>query len=331
MAAWIRSVKSVCWMPRLSAFFLILSLFLRVAAPSLAFRDMRLLQPYRALLEERGRLSSPGAYIFRISDEETVVVGVGQGFIEGTDRARIDRAVRSASIMARSSLVQRIFGEEVQAVRTVTGKQGSMVHRQELQSVSSAVLRRAPVVGSWKADDGGAVFVAVGFVVRDGRVAMDAAGQRHEPVEIRLLEGEEPFVTLLRHNFTLALYGGAEGFVLPGECRVLLVSGKALLSAGPARARRIARLRAVKELLARRDGITIVCVERLSEGEVVETDGAVVRTNHLSEFMEVHKEEVSGVINAMPVVAVWQDPEGEHLYVAMGKEFGCNPVKRTKR
>ena len=85
--------------------------------------------------------------------------------------------------------------------------------------------------------------------------------------------------------------------------------------------RKIARLRALRMLLEERKGISFSSTETIADSEqmILTEEGA--RTIVLSEFLSVQEEAVSGAIQALPIVAAWQDPEGRTLSVALGQVF----------
>ena len=108
------------------------------------------------------------------------------------------------------------------------------------------------------------------------------------------------------------------GVMLPDGKKMLIAVGSAPIKDDPAKAIRMAQLKAVRELAGLKNGLQVSSAEFLADQEslMITKDG----DQHimLSEFLSVQEEQVYGKIRALPVVATWTDEEGKIMYVMVG-------------
>ena len=192
-------------------------------------------------------------------------------------------------------------------------------------------IQQLPVIGTWRLPDRNIFCVAVGEMI-------NAAGHRlnithttnlsekkfggvKNHADIVDIEGEEPFISLLRISPVLCQNGGVRGFLLGKSDKVLMAVGSASLQRSLAKTGRVAQLRALRSLLGHRQEIQISSVEYLSDQEQLRLSKHGAQSIFLSQFLSIQKEQISGIVRALPIVATWQDPERQVLYVAIGKSF----------
>ena len=63
----------------------------------------------------------------------------------------------------------------------------------------------------------------------------------------------------------------------------------------------------------------MVSAEYLTDGEHLQLSESGEQYSSVSEFLSVQQEHVSGRLNALPVVAEWEDEEGKVVGVAVGE------------
>lgn len=139
--------------------------------------------------------------------------------------------------------------------------------------------------------------------------------------KIQVLEGEEPFLSLLKASPFLCQNGGVRGYILGNNKRVLIAVGSARVRGSLAKARRIGQIKAVRSLLANSVGIELSSVEYLADREHLKLCRNGEKRISLSQFLSVQKEQVSGLIKGLPIVATWKDADGQVFCVAIGKVF----------
>lgn len=115
-----------------------------------------------------------------------------------------------------------------------------------------------------------------------------------------LIEGEEPFVSILMALPLLVKNGGVRGVLLPDGRKALLAVANVPVQENKAKALRIARMKAIRSLLGHQEGIHVVSAEYLTDGEHLQLSESDEQYFSTSEFLSVQKEHVSGRITALP-------------------------------
>ena len=85
-----------------------------------------------------------------------------------------------------------------------------------------------------------------------------------------------------------------------------------------AKAHRIARLKAVRNLLGQQNGIQVTSVEYLADQEQLSIAETGSRYEMLSELLSVQTEHVAGKVKAMPVVAEWEGGNQTFYRIVIG-------------
>ena len=192
-----------------------------------------------------------------------------------------------------------------------------------VQSKVKGKIRQLPVVGTWCSRDFKFFHVAVGAAVdRSGRDILGSlqSGPNPDSDGNLNIQGETPFMSLLRTSPVLCRSGGFRGFLWNGK-RVLIFVGSAPLKDSLPHAIRQAQLKAVRSMLGHEQGIEVLSVEYLSDQELFRVSDRGNQRVLLSDFLSIQKENVSGLVRTLPMVAYWFDKEKETCHVAIGKVF----------
>ena len=300
---------------------------------SLPFRSIVIeAQFYDVLIQHPGFMKEGGAKVFAMNDTSNVLIGIGKVFPEDSENETVQQARRKAEIRARATILS--LGEDIE-IATYKGlkaetyparKAGKMISLSSFFQVTETrvegEVQQLPVVGTWWSTDYSTLYVAVGKIVKEvGRqvdMFVDAA-RRNDTDDMPAIEGQEPFVSLLQTSPLLRQNGGVRGFILDGDMKVLIAVASAPLKGSYAIARRVAQLKAVRSLLGHRDGINLSAVEYLEDREHLRLSEGREQRMLISQFLSVHEEQVSGIVKALPIVAMWKDAEERTLNVAIGK------------
>lgn len=175
----------------------------------------------------------------------------------------------------------------------------------------------------WWAKDKEVFYVAVGKMVRGNGQAIVQYEKKISPAEVDLhnLEGDEPFISLIKLSILLQQSGGVKAFHLNDNKKVLIAVSSTPIKDSLAAANNIARLKAIRTLLGKNEGITMSSAEYLNDIEHIQITNDDEQHIALSDFLAVQKEHLSGEIKALPIIARWQDSNGQSLYIAIGKIF----------
>ena len=144
---------------------------------------------------------------------------------------------------------------------------------------------------------------------------------RHSVLNGAIIENNEPYTSLLDASPLLYRFGGVQGFALPEGERVILSVSHAIVHDSIANSIKIARLRAVRQLLAQREGLRVRSIRSLSDKEVFIEDPGGERWESISALLALDSEKVAGEIQAWPDVVVWQSCEMGIVGVAVGKKW----------
>lgn len=138
---------------------------------------------------------------------------------------------------------------------------------------------------------------------------------------------DPPFGDVLEKNLLLMEIGGAVIIVNPDGSRLAVAVGQVAYDGNaPAQQRlnknRVARQKALRELVARTSPIRIVHREQFEEKSRIETvDGGRQRGEAIEEYLSVTASEFEAVVKDLPVVGRWYSANGDILYIAIGVEF----------
>ena len=262
-----------------------------------------------------------GARLIEKENGNQALIGIGKVFPEGPEGRATPDDRRKGEMLARAAIVELTGDVEISSARG-SGEKGSLsAFFQVTTTRVQAEIQQLPVIGTWWSADRQTFFVAVGKIITstDSSPVQLVDDNVSKHAELPEIEGEEPFVSLLRASPVLMHNGGVRGFVLPDGRKVVMSVASAPINGNLAKAHRIARLKAVRNLLGQQNGIQVSSVEYLADHEqlsVAETGGRYVL---LSEFFSVQTEHVAGKIQAMPVVAEWNLRDSKMINYVIGK------------
>ena len=274
-----------------------------------------------------------GARVIESEDGRMALIGIGKVFPEKFHAELMPEIRRKGEIRARTAILELGEDIEISTSRGLEEKSLGARHSAKRISLSSffqttetrveGLIQQMPIIGTWWSKNYGTFYVAVGKIMTDE--IMNKKADRHlktdnEPCNMYLLEGgEEPYLSLLSNSPNLCKNGGVRGFILEDNRKILIAVNSATIQSSLILARKIARLKAIRSLLAHREGIQVSSVESLTDKEYLMLSGGKEQHVMISQFLSIQEEQVSGAIKAMPVVAVWKDQTEQILYVAIGK------------
>jgi len=275
-----------------------------------------------------------GARVIESEDGRMALIGIGKVFPERFTPELMPEIRRKGEIRARTAILELGEDIEISTSRGLEEKSLGVRHSAKRISLSSffqtteiriqGLIQQMPIIGTWWSKNRSTFFVAVGKIANvegEGSILLKVPVSENALGKMKILEGEEPFLSLLNASPILCQNGGVRGFLLEGNRKILLSVYSASIKSSLIKARKIARLKAVRSLLGQKQGIEVSSVEFLVDQEhLVVSDGKEQRIS-LSQFLSIQEERVSGVIHALPVVAAWQDASGRILYVGIGKDF----------
>jgi len=289
--------------------------------------DAAIEEPFRQILAAHPELArTGGARMVETGQNTLALIGVSRTVLSEGQRADQQALVRIGAIKARTRILKLSHGVEVSTYRrseekTGTGQSASAsmalsTFFQVTEERASGKIEQLPVVGSWWSKDRGAFYVAVGMVRKGADKAAGAKRPKNHKADIK---GEPPFVDLLRAAPVLRENGGVRIFSINNKKRAIMAVAAARLTASRAQTERIARLKAMRELLAHKKGVQLSSVQYLADGESLRISDKDSEHVMLSDFLSIQEASVSGFISALPVVARWESAEGETLNICIGK------------
>lgn len=250
---------------------------------------------------------------------ETALIGIGKVVPENARSYDLQKLARIGRIRAETAILE--FGEGSKISTCEGGKEYPALSSffQVTESRVKGEIQQLPVIGTWWLRNHRTFCVAVGKILYVPFRKTDAWSGGTQSVNLAILEGQEPFLSLIRACPILRENGGVHGFLMQSGTKVLIAVGSARIRDSLLKARRIARLIAIRNLLEHQTKIRLSSVERLSDREILRITEKGEQYVLLSQFMSIQEERVSGLVKAMPVVAVWKDSEDLVLFVAIGK------------
>jgi len=328
-------LKRACERAVIFVFLLLLPISTTAQAndTSLPFRSIAI-EPsfYDVLIQHPEFMKEGGAKVFPLNDGSKLLIGIGKAFPEDSESETVQQARRKAEIRARATILSLVGDIEIATCKDLKAETypareaGKMISLSSFFQVTETQVegkvQQLPVVGTWWSTDYSTLYVAVGKIVEEvGRevdMPVDEV-RRNDTNDMPAIEGEEPFVSLLQASPLLRQNGGARGFVLDGDRKVLIAVASAPLKGSYAGARRVAQLKAVRSLLGHREGINLSAVEYLEDQEHLRLSEDREQRVLISHFLSVHEEQVSGIVKALPIVGMWEDQNGRLLHVAIGR------------
>lgn len=166
-----------------------------------------------------------------------------------------------------------------------------------------------------------------GAVARHDGAAKPAEPPPAVTKAFRDIEVDPPFDGVLFANVLLMETSGAKVVRLPDGGRMILAVGSTVLKDGSPnerlRAELICRTKALASLVAEKEGVQVVRVERLKETTVVTVDSGTEAATSVSDFLQVTTAKIEGIAKDMPVVGRWKSKDGTVVYLAIGVVLGA--------
>jgi len=294
------------------------------------FVEVEIESPYReVLLEDPDFMREGGARLLASQSGERMLIGISKVFYE--PGRTMQEMKRIGEIQSRAAILELGGDVEISTMRKGGGEQASVAGQGKTVALSSFFqtaevkvegrIRQLPVIGTWWTSHRNCFYVAVGAVMDEECVPVSVGGEETIPSDGPVIDGEEPFVTLLRTFPVLCRQGGCRAFAVDDGRRILIAVGAAEIKGAWNKARRVAKIKALREILGQKGGLYLTSVQSLVDREQVILSTEREARISLSEFMEVQAEEASGLVRMSPVVASWQSADETVLYVAIGQVF----------
>ena len=307
------------------------------------FTDIVIDLPFRdLLLNNPDFMTEGGAKLIKTENGALALTGIGKVFPDSPQGVATPDDRRKGEMLARAAILNLTGPIEITTARgagqsSSRYRNHSKIHLFSFLQATAAKLqgeiKQLPVIGSWWSANQQTFYVAVGKIVRTpNRPAVDLfnhasliRNEKNSGVTTSsgnsalLIEGEEPFVSILKALPVLVKNGGVRGVLLPDGRKALLAVANIPVQGNKAKALRIARMKAIRNLLGHQEGIHVVSAEYLTDGEHLQLSESGEQYFSVSEFLFVQQEHVSGKITALPVVAEWENKKSEVIGVAVGE------------
>ncbi len=249
------------------------------------------------------------------------MIGIGQINLDPQTKIDEPKVKRIAEMKARKEILELAGEVEISVEKgsdKYSDKKMSLTsYWQTTQINVEGHIKLMPIIGTWWSKNRNKLYVALGdFQIKND----DAINLGHDSNQSVFadIKGEEPYISLLKLNPDFSKNGGVRGVMLDDNTRIIMSVASSKITSSSVKARKSARLKAIRFLLAQKEGIKVLSMERLEDKEtlVLSTNGS--RYELLSEFLSIQKEHISGFINALPVVATWN--ESGVVKVAIGSD-----------
>ena len=262
--------------------------------------------------------------IYQLKDGRMLLVGIGVTPLDDGSPDDIQKAWRMCELNAQIAIVQKRDGIQIKSYKETQELEKTAVYVSSFLSVSESKIRGMvkdiPVIGSWKCSGDPKLYVAIGQVKDTSNnlnpLIFSATEQTGNAF---LVEGNEPFRSVIMLTPSIRTNEGTKAYLL-GDGRKLVVSvGSAVVKKTTLRARKIARMKAMRNLLKSMKNIQICSIDVSKDGETLVINDGIEKTVSISEFLSVSKESVLGILKALPEVACWTSKDGKVCFVALGK------------
>ena len=288
---------------------------------------------YAEILAANPDLSEQGgAKIVPHPDNKLVIVGVGKSEISDHQNTTLTRAQKESSLDAQLAVLTLVDGIKISSQReSQTLENGEGNNREALSRYAQIVeflvegkIMQLPVIGNWTSNS--RLICAVGGILdrKTGIIAFQNLTldktKTADPLIINL-DAEAPFYDLITlYRGLTEQPDGIRLFELEGQ-QILLAIGTAILNNNPAKAERLARIRAQKALLGHKSGIKLTRLTKSFDYEELheKRNNTNEQYLHLSDFFRTSQEKVEGRIQSLPVVAIWNNVENTIIYVGLGE------------
>jgi len=268
---------------------LFLSQINAVAQENIIFQEVEIEEPFRdVLLQHPEFMLERGARIFADDDRGSALIGIGKVVPENDQVETMLQARRIGEILARTAILELRDGIKISTSRGLKEGISLSTFFQVTETRVEGKIQQLPVIGTWWSPNHRTFCVAVGTMIdatthqimlkqsspslaasrseslRLGEETVEVGGNKNYFMD---MEGEEPFLSLLRISLVLCQNGGVRGFLLDKNNKVLIAVASASLKGLWTKTRRIAQLKAIRSVLGHRQGIQLSSVEYLGDQE----------------------------------------------------------------
>jgi hypothetical protein len=153
-------------------------------------------------------------------------------------------------------------------------------------------------------------------------VALVGFADEDQP-KFRDVEINKPFDVYLRANSLLMSVTGAKIIQLPDGKRMIVGVASTPIRDGSARDRKraetVCKNRALANILAEKKGVQVAHVEQVKKKvTVVLAPDGKEKAKTVSQYLEMTRSKVEGVVRDFPVVGRWKSADGGLYYLAIG-------------
>ena len=293
------------------------------------FLDMQIQKSFQKLLvQDPEFMKDGGARLLKDKSGRVALVGIAKVVAKNKKPETLQKSRRTGQIMARAAALELLNGVQISTSRGLREGASLSSSYQITEARVAGRIQQLPVIGTWWSPNRNILYVAVGeFLsplkgpsnpVHGSPLSGDLASNNEKAGSLPDMEGQEPFLSLLRITPVLCRNGGVRGFYV-GRNKVLISVASSSIKGSRARSQRIAQLKAIRSLLGHRKGIQLSSVQYLGDQEELRLTEGGVRHALLSQFLSIQDEQVEGYVKSLPIVATWEEPKVQVLYVAIGK------------
>ena len=266
-----------------------------------------------------------GARVLEIKGLSQAIIGIGKAFPDPSDLHNTPMLTRICEIQAKAAILELGHGIDVSTARGAKEDATFSSFFQATETSLKGKIEQLPIIGTWWSKNHAIFYAAVGKIITDpncknlnGRSFQPVSTGTNNSLRMRNMEGKEPFLSIICASPVFCKTGGVRGFMLEDNRKVLLAVGSALIKDSYFNAKKIARFKALRSLLGLKKGVQISSVEYLADQEYLSLSEKGEKYLLLSQFFSVKKEKVKGIVKALPVVATWENENGDALFVAIG-------------
>ena len=261
-----------------------------------------------------------GAHVLEIEGKGKAIIGIGKAFPEPSDLHNTPKLTRICEIHAKAAILELGQGISVSTARDAKEDATFSSFFQATEISLQGKIEQFSIIGTWWSKNHAIFYAAVGKIITgsDCKNFQPVNADMNNSSSMRNMKGEEPFLSILCASPVVCKTGGVRGFMLKDNRKILLAVGFALIKDSHIKAKKIARLKAMRSLLGLKKGIHISSVEYLANQEHLCLSEKGGKYLLLSQFFSVKKEKIKGIVKALPIVATWEDEKGELLFVAVG-------------
>ena len=272
-----------------------------------------------------------GVQIFNGEDNQWALISIAKLTPQKDQLENISEITRIGEIKARTNVLKFFDGLTISNSRenySFKKENGISNETTSLKSFFQATkveakgqINQLPVIGTWWAKDRNIFYVAVG--TSKSKSSMIEEIDDNTPVVLDdqnfpEMRGDPFFIALIQTSPVLIKNGGIRCFEINDGRKALVSVASAKITGSRVDAKKIARFKAIRALIGQKNGVDISSIETLTDQEVLLISNKKTKRVLLSEFFSIQEEQVEGFIQALPVVAEWED-KNSNIFISLGK------------